>query len=194
MKTLHVAAKLLGASSLLVMSAAMAQSTIGTAPKVTVGPAVASKASSPGPSGTAMNQGQNTVIGKGPTSLNLAEPEMYWTDWVDIDDDANLEDNQFLWDSKRGMLYTYREDDFQCPNGKSEVGSILMGIYTKDNKAKKPVGSGWYVVNLTEGQCNAVKDGTYGCRFDRGGKYTLCGKAVVNERTGDVDVVKTKKL
>jgi hypothetical protein len=29
------------------------------------------------------------------------------------------------------VLYTYREDDFSCPNGKPESGSILEALYAK---------------------------------------------------------------
>ena len=75
---------------------------------------------------------------------------------MDVDDDGTVETSDFLYDAQRGILYTYREDDFACPNGNSESGSILMALYAKGNKANKPVGSGWDLVNLDAGQC-AVK-------------------------------------
>jgi hypothetical protein len=53
---------------------------------------------------------------------------------VDIDDDGTVEDNQFLWDAQRGVLYTYREGDFTCANGKPESGSILMGSMRRETK------------------------------------------------------------
>ena len=111
---------------------------------------------------------------------------------LDIDDDGTVEDNQFLWDAQRGVLYTYREDDFTCANGKPETGKILMGIYAKGNTAGKPVGSGWYVVGLNAGQCGVAKQGTFGCKFDASGNYTECGAAVVNNKTGELDVVVAK--
>jgi len=43
---------------------------------------------------------------------------------------------------RRGVRYTYREDDFTCANGKPESGSALMAIYEEGNKAGRPVGSG----------------------------------------------------
>jgi hypothetical protein len=178
---------------LFTLGVAQSQTTTGTAPKVKVGPTVAAKANSPGPSATAKNQAQKSSVGKGATSVKSSAPSSYWTDMVDIDDDGNVEDNQFLWDAQRGVLYTYREDDFTCANGKPESGNILMAIYAKGNKAGKPVGSGWYVVGLNAGQCGVAKAGTFGCKFDASGNYTECGAAVVNEKTGEVDVAIVKQ-
>ncbi len=112
---------------------------------------------------------------------------------MDIDDDGTIEDNQFLWDAQRGVLYTYREDDFACPNGKPENGSILTAIYAKGNKGGQRAGSGWYVVGLNAGQCGLAKEGTFGCKFDASGNYTECGAAVVNNKTGELDVVVAKQ-
>jgi hypothetical protein len=178
---------------LMVLGVAHSQTTTGTAPKVNVGATVAAKASSPAPSATAKNQSQKSNIGKGGTSVKSSVPGSFWTDAVDIDDDGTVEDNQFLWDAQRGVLYTYRQDDFSCPNGKPESGSILMAINAKGNKAGKSIGSGWYVVGLNAGQCGIAKAGTFGCKFDGSGNYTECGAAVVNNKTGELDVVVVKQ-
>jgi hypothetical protein len=178
---------------LLALGVAQSQTTTGNAPKVNVGPTVAAKANSPAPSATAKNQSQKSRIGNGATSVKSSVPGSFWTDAVDIDDDGTVEDNQFLWDAQRGVLYTYREDDFSCPNGKPESGSILMAIYAKGNQAGRPVGSGWYVVGLNAGQCGVAKAGTFGCKFDGSGNYTECGAAVVNEKTAELDVVVAKQ-
>ncbi len=178
---------------LAALTAAQTQAPANTAPKVNVGPTVAAKAAAPAPSPTAKNQGQKTSIGDGATTAKASGPAMYWTDMVDIDDDGQVEDNQFLWDKQRGILYTYRQDNFTCANGNPESGNILMGIYTKGNTKGVPAGSGWYVVGLNAGQCGMAKAGTFGCKFDAAGKYTACGAAVVNEKTGEVDVVIMKQ-
>jgi hypothetical protein len=187
-KSMLLGALIIGAG-LLALSVAQSQTTPGTAPKVKVGPTVAAKANSPAPSATAKNQSQKSSIGKGTTSVESSAPASFWTDQVDIDDDGTVEDNQFLWDAQRGVLYTYREDDFSCTNGKPETGRILMAIYAKGNKAGMPVGSGWYVVGLNAGQCGVAKEGTFGCKFDASGNYTACGAAAVNNKTGELDVV-----
>jgi hypothetical protein len=184
---------LIAGAGLLALGVAQSQTTTGTAPKVNVGPAVAAKANSPGPSATAKNRSQKSSIGTGKTSVNSSTPASFWTDQVDIDDDGTVEDNQFLWDAQRSVLYTYREDDFRCANGNPETGKILMAIYAKGNQAGRPVGSGWYVVGLNAGQCGMAKQGTFGCKFDGSGNYTECGAAVVNDKTGELDVVVAKQ-
>jgi hypothetical protein len=184
-------ALILGAG-LATLGVAQSQTTTGTAPKIKIGPTVTAKANSPAPGATAKNQSQKSSIGKGTTSVKSSAPASFWTEQVDIDDDGTVEDNQFLWDAPRGVLYTYREDDFSCANGKPETGEIPMAVYAKGNKAGQPVGSGWYVVGLNAGQCGVAKEGAYGCKFDAFGNYTACGAAVVNNKTGELDVVVVK--
>jgi hypothetical protein len=55
-----------------------------------------------------------------------------------------------------------------------ESGSILIALYAKGNPGK-PVGSGWYLVNLNAGQCAAKEAGTFGCKFDASGNLTEKG-------------------
>ena len=171
---------------------AVAQTAPQTAPKVKVGTKLTAKAETPMPSTTAKNTAQKTSVGKGKTSVKASGPSSFWTEELDVDDDGTVEDSQYLYDAKRGVLYTYREDDFACPNGNPESGSILMALYAKGNPANKPVGSGWYLVNLNAGQCAAKKAGTFGCKFDANGNPTECGAATVNNATGEIDVVVTK--
>ena len=163
-----------------------------SAPTVNVGPAVAAKAANPAPSATAKNQAQKTVIGKGAASVKASGPSAYWTDLVDIDADGVEEDNQFLFDKQRGILYTYREDNFQCADGTSQNGDVLMGIYAQGNPGGRPVGSGWFVVAVKAGQCGEKKAGLFGCRFDTAGKPTTCGTARVKEESGELEVVVKK--
>ena len=163
-----------------------------SAPTVNVGPAVAAKAANPAPSATAKNQAQKTVIGKGPASVKASGPSAYWTDLVDIDADGVEEDNQFLFDKQRGILYTYREDNYQCADGTSQNGDVLMGIYAQGNPGGRPVGSGWFVVAVKAGQCGEKKAGLFGCRFDTTGKPTTCGTARVKEESGELEVVVKK--
>ena len=172
---------------------AQTQPPAASAPTVKVGSAVAAKAASPAPGATAKNQGQQTSIGKGAASVKASAPSAYWTDLVDIDDDGTVEDNQFLFDAKRGMLYTYREDDFKCADGKPENGQVLMAIYTKGNQAGMPVGSGWYVVALTAGQCGEKRPGLFGCKFDASGNLKPCGAAVIHEDSGELELAVKKK-
>jgi hypothetical protein len=161
-------------------------------PTVNVGPAVAVKAANPTPSPTAKNQAQKTTIGKGLVSVNASEPSAYWTDLVDIDADGVEEDNQFLFDKQRGILYTYREGNYQCADGKSQNGDVLMGIYAQGNQVGRPVGSGWFVVAVKAGQCGEKRAGLFGCWFDAKGKPTSCGTARVKEESGELDLTVRK--
>jgi hypothetical protein len=161
-------------------------------PTVSVGPAVAAKAANPTPSSTAKNKAQKTAIGKGAASVTASGPSAYWTDLVDIDADGVEEDNQFLFDKQRGILYTYREDNYQCADGTSQNGDVLMGIYSQGNSAGRPVGSGWFVVAVKAGQCSEKKAGLFGCWFDKTGKPTTCGTARVKEESGELEVVVKK--
>lgn len=111
---------------------------------------------------------------------------------VDLDGDGTEEDTQFLFDRQRGILYTYKLDNYQCANGSSQNGNVLMGIYTQGNTAGKPSGSRWFVVSVTAGQCGEKKAGLFGCRFDASGKPTTCGTAKVKEDSGELEVTVKK--
>ena len=167
---------------------AAAQSQQQTAMKVIVGNQLTAKATAPAPGVTAKGISQKESIGKGETSIMASQPSSFWSEELDVDDDAIVETSDFLYDAQRGIVYAYREDDFTCPNGDSETGSILMALYATGNNAAAPVGSGWYVVSVNEGQCAAEKAEMYGCRFDANGNPTECGVATLNNATGEVDL------
>ena len=187
-KTFSAATLLMPAFCIL----ALAQTAQQTAPKVKVGTQLTARATTPAPGANAKNTAQKASVGKGATSVKASQPSSFWTEELDVDDDGTVENSQYLYDAKRGVLYTYREDDFACPNGNPESGSILMALYAKGNPANKPVGSGWYLVNVNAGQCAAKKAGTFGCKFDATGNATECGAATVNNATGEIDVVVAK--
>jgi hypothetical protein len=162
------------------------------APKVKVGSKLTAKANSPSPSASAQNQAQKESIGQAPTTVQASQPSPSWTEQLDVDDDGADETSDFLYDSQRGVLYTYRQDDFACPNGNPASGSILEALYAPGNKAGNPVGSGWYAVSVNAGQCNAQKAGTFGCRFDANGNATSCGAVAINYSTGELVVASTQ--
>jgi len=188
MRKVMLLASLVFATDLSILAGGTQQATQQSVPKVTVGSALKEKANSPAPPATAKNKAQKTSIGKGKVSMKTSQPSSFWVEQLDVDDDGTVENSDFLYDAQRGVLYTYREDDFTCRNGKPESGSILEAVYAKGNKAGKPVGSGWYVVGLNAGQCGAKQSGALGCKFDAGGNPTGCGVADVNYATGELDV------
>lgn len=188
MKNAMLLAGLAFATGFSIRAGGTQQATQQSAPKVTVGSALKEKANSPTPPATAKNKAQKTSIGKGNTSMKTSQPSSFWVEQLDVDDDGTVESSDFLYDARRGVLYTYREDDFTCQNGKPESGSILEAVYAKGNQAGKPVGSGWYVVGLNAGQCGAKQSAALGCKFDASGNPTECGVADVNYATGELDV------
>jgi hypothetical protein len=169
--------------------AGQTQATQQSVPSVKVGPALTDKANSPMPPATAKNQTQKQSIGEGKVAVKASQPSSAWVEEVDVDNDGTVESTAFLYDSQRGILYAYRQDNFSCPNGKPESGSILEAVYGKSNHAGEPAGSGWYAVSLDAGQCNAQTAGTYGCRFDASGNPTECGAIAVDYNTGEAEVV-----
>jgi len=180
------------AGFVMVVSAAQAPPGPITTPNVQVGPTVAAMAANPAPSAKAKNQGQKTSIGSAAVSVKASAPSAYWTDLVDVDADGVEEDNQFLYDKQRGILYTYRNDKYQCADGTAQRGDVLMGIYAQGNPGGRPPGSGWFVVAVKAGQCGEKNAGLFGCRFDGSGKPTTCGTAKVKEESGEVEVTVRK--
>jgi hypothetical protein len=187
-KTVVIASLFLVLGFATAVSSGQTQTAPAVAPKVTVGGSLKAKASTPTPPATAKQQSQKAAIGKGKVAVKASGPSSFWAEEVDVDDDGVVESNQFLYDAKRDILYTYREDDFGCANGGTASGSILEALYAQGNPGGKPVGSGWYVVSLNAGQCGAKHSGIYGCKFDASGNPTECGAATINNNTGEIDV------
>ena len=159
------------------------QTTQKTAPKVTVGAALKAKAKSPAPPSTSK---KSQSIGKGQVAVTASQPSTFWTEQLDVDDDGVVETSDFLYDAQRGVLYSYREDDFTCQDGQTANGGILQGLYASGNKAGRPAGSGWYAMVLDTGKCGAKRSGVYGCKFDATGSPTDCGAVTINNNTGDI--------
>jgi hypothetical protein len=122
--------------------------------------------------------------------VSTAQPVSYWEEQLAIGGSTHaVVTTEFLYDPNVGVLYGYREDDFACKNGQTAHGGVLEALYTADNKAGKPAGSGWYAVALDAGKCDAKASGIYGCKFDANGNPTECGVATINNQTGDIAVV-----
>ena len=65
-------------------------------------------------------------------SFQASQPSSFWTEELDVDDDGTVEDSQYLYDAKRGILYTCRKDDLAsqeytalCPRN-ARNGSITL--------------------------------------------------------------------
>ena len=145
------------------------------------------KATHPAPSGNAQRKTHKNSVGKGALTVTTTQPVDFWQEQVDYSG-GNTVTTDFLYNPNVGVVYGYREDDFKCANGQPAHGGILEARYTQGNQANKPVGSGWYAVELDAGKCAAKESGIYGCKFDANGNPTECGAAVLNSQTGDIDM------
>ena len=162
------------------------QSTV--TPKAQPSPMPQEKAMHPAPSSSAQRKTQKNSVGKGALTVTTAQPVDFWQEQVAYSG-GNTVTTDFLYNPNVGVVYGYREDDFKCANGQPAHGNILEAQYTQGNQASKPVGSGWYAVELDAGKCAAKESGIYGCRFDANGNPTECGAAAINSQTGDIDIV-----
>ena|SRR5215469_6080963 len=131
---------------------------------------------------------QKNSVGRGKLTVTTAQPVDFWQEQVAFNGRAPIT-TDFLYDPHVGVIYGYREDDFRCANGKSGYGGILEALYASGNQMKRPVGSGWYAVELNETNCAAKESGIYGCKFDANGNETECGAATLDSRTGEIDIV-----
>jgi hypothetical protein len=161
----------------------------GTAtPKAQPSPMPQEKAMHPAPSSSARQKTQKNSVGKGALMVTTAQPVDFWQEQIAYTG-GNTVTTDFLYNPNVGIIYGYREDDFKCTNGEPAHGGILEARYTQGNRASKPVGSGWYAVELDAGKCAARESGIYGCRFDANGNPMACGAATINGQTGDIDIV-----
>ena len=79
---------------------------------------------------------------------------------------------------------------FNCRDGTKANEDMLITVYDAGNTLGKPVGSGWYAVELEAGVCGVSQAGLYGCKFDAAGRLTQCGAATFREVP--VDIVITR--
>jgi hypothetical protein len=134
-----------------------AQQPSTAAPKAQPSPMPQEKATHRAPSGNAQKKTQKNSVGKGALTVTTAQPVDFWQEEVAYSGGSTVT-TDFLY-NPIGVLYGYREDDLKCTNGQSARGGILEARYTQGNQANKPVGSGWYAVELDAGKCAAKESG-----------------------------------
>jgi len=159
----------------------------GSTPAVQPNMIPPSKANNPAPSPSAQSKTQKSSVGKGSLTVTTAKPVSFWQEQASNGTATVITD--LLYDPNVGVLYGYWEDDYTCSNGQTGHGGILEALNTSSNTAGKPVGSGWWAVDLSDGKCGAKENGLYGCKFDANGDATACGAATINNKTGEIDVV-----
>jgi hypothetical protein len=147
------------------------------------------KAMNPAPTANATQQSKKSSIGKGKTTVNTSKDNSFWMEQVDLDGTGHPMDTQMLWDDTDKVLYTAASKTFQCKDGSSANGDLLMATYAKGNKAGKPAGSGWWMASSDQGACKMSTEQAYGCKFDATGKNTTCGMASLDNQTNEMTIV-----
>ncbi len=140
------------------------------------------------------NAKKGSTIGKtramAKSSNATGDDDSVWVQKIDIDGDGTVEEVDALWDDEDKVLFLYEELDVDCAltDGIASA-SLLVTLFGQGNAAKKPVGSGWYVVDLDEAECAAEAEGLVGCRFDASGTETACAAATIDYATDEIDLL-----
>ena len=150
---------------------------------------VRDKAMNPTPGSNATQQSNKSSIGKGKTTVNTSKDNSFWMEQVDLDGTGHPVDTQMLWDDTDKVLYSSAGKTFQCKDGSSANGDLLMATFAKGNKAGKPAGSGWWMASSDQGSCKMPTEQAYGCKFDATGKNTACGMAILDDQTHEMTIV-----
>ncbi|HEY4930529.1 MAG TPA: hypothetical protein VII23_03075 [Terriglobales bacterium] len=150
---------------------------------------------SPSPAASATKQSRQAAIGSGNTMIDTGDPKnSFWNEPVDLGGNGVVVNADMLWDASSKILYAFARTSLRCTHGKSTEADILVGIYGKKNFLSKSPGSGWWVVNLAQNQCQAPVAGLYGCKFDSQGAPLACGHAELDSRINDMAITEATRF
>ena len=88
--------------------------------------------------------------------IDTGDPKnSFWSEAADLGGVGSVANADMLWDASSKILYVFAHTSLRCTHGKATEGDILIGIYGKKNFLGKVPGSGWWVVELAQNQCQA---------------------------------------
>jgi len=186
----------LGFALLTVTVAAIGQGQESTGPvNFQVAPDFQRRYMSPSPGPNASGQGKRAAIGKGNAMIDTGDPKStFWTEPADLSGAGTVVNADMLWDATSKIFYAFAHTPLRCAHGKSIEENVLIGIYAKRNILSKTPGSGWWVVELAQNECQAPLAGLYGCKFDSQGNNLACGRAELDPRINDMAIVEATKF
>jgi len=150
---------------------------------------------SPSPAAGATKQAKQAAIGHGKAMIDTGDPKnLFWNEAVDLSGTGTVVNADMLWDGSSKILYAFGHTTLRCTHGKSTEGDVLVGIYGKKNFLGKSPGSGWWVVEMAQGQCQAPTAGLYGCKFNSQGTTLACGHAEIDPRVNDMAIVESTRF
>lgn len=158
-------------------------------------PDLQKRVASPSPGPGATNKARKAVIGRGKTSIDTGDPRnSFWSETMDLSGAGQVVNADMLWDGSSKILYAFAHTTLRCTHGKTIDTDILVGIYGKKNFLGKPVGSGWWVVDLQQDQCSAPMPAMYGCKFGASGEPLACGRTELDTRINDMAIVESTRF
>ncbi len=153
------------------------------------------KCLSPSPAAGATKQSKQATIGRGQAMIDTGDPkDSFWNEVVDLDGAGSVVNTDMLWDASSRIFYAFAHTNLRCAHGRTIEGDILIGVYGKKNFLGKTAGSGWWVVDLAQNQCQAPLPGLYGCKFDAQGTAMACGRAELDTRINDMAIVEATRF
>jgi hypothetical protein len=159
------------------------------------GPDLQKRSLSPAPAAGAAGQTRQAAIGHGKTMIDTGDPKnSFWTETVDLNGAGTAVNTDMLWDASSKILYAFAHTSLRCTHGRTIESDILLGIYGKKNFLGKTPGSGWWVVELAQSQCQAPTAGLYGCKFGAQGDTVACGHAELDPRINDMAIVESTRF
>lgn len=160
-----------------------------------VAPDIQRRYMSPSPGPGASGQTKKAAIGKGNGMIDTGDPKnTFWTEPADLSGTGTVANADMLWDASSKIFYAFAHTTLVCAHGKSIEGNVLIGIYGKRNFLSKTPGSGWWVVDLVQNECQAPVAGLYGCKFDSQGNNLACGRAELDTRINDMSIVEATRF
>jgi len=160
-----------------------------------VSPDFQSRYQSPSPGPNASGQTKQAAIGKGNARIDTGDPKSpSWTEPADLSGAGMVVNADMLWDPTAKIFYAFAHTTLRCTHGKSIEGNVLIGIYAKRNILSKTPGSGWWVVDLAQNECEAPLAGLYGCKFDAQGNNLACGRVELDPRINDMAIVEATRF
>jgi len=159
------------------------------------GPDLQKRYASPTPGPGASGQTKQSIIGTGKTRIDTGDSRNpFWSEPNDLSGAGNTVNADMLWDSSSKIFYVFAHTELRCTHGKSTQADLLIGLYGKKNILSKTPGSGWWVVELDQNQCQAPLPALYGCKFDIYGNNLACGRAELDPRINDMAIVEATRF
>ena len=123
------------------------------------------------------------------TANSPNDDDSAWVELFDIDGDGGDEEVNLVWDDEDKVLYAFSTSTFTCRSGATAMADLLVAAYGADNSKNRPAGSGFWVVDLNQGQCGVETTALWGCKFDGGGDPIACGLSSIDARNDDLIIL-----